>query len=81
MEDEEKFVNSLLLDKLTKLVVPEVEGLRVCGSQTLDGGRPAQFHAHQLVCDPEGGGEVHVQLDPLADTGGHVVVPNTEVGP
>ena len=49
MEDEEKFANSLLLDKLTKLVVPEVEGLRVCGSQTLDGGRPAQFHAHQLV--------------------------------
>ena len=52
----------LLTDELSKLVVPEVEALGVCGGEALYGGSPAQCHAHQLVRDPQRRREVHIEL-------------------
>ena len=68
-----------MADELTELVMPEVEALGVGRGETLDGGRAAQLHAHQLVSDPQGGREVHVQLDPLAHHGRDTVLGDAEV--
>ena len=76
----ELWYNLLLVDELSELVVPEVQGLRVGRSEALDGGLCSQLHPNQLVSDPQRGREVHVQLDPLADAGRHVVLADTEVG-
>ena len=80
MEDLAGLQNLLLVDELSELVVPEVERLWVGRSETFYGGHPAQGDTHQLVGDPQGGREVNVELDPLADHRGHVVLTNTQVG-
>ena len=68
-----------MTDELSIFVVPEVESLGMGGGETLDGGHAPQLHAHQLVSDPEGGREVDIELDPLADTGWDTVLGNTQV--
>ena len=69
----------LLTDELTKLVMPEVETLGMSSSETFNVGHTPQLHPHQLMSDPQGGWEVHIQLHSLTDTGGHVVLGNTEI--
>ena len=70
-----------MTDELSKFVVPEVESLGMGGGETLYGGHAPQLHPHQLVSDPEGGREVDIELDPLADTGWDTVLGNTQVHP
>ena len=77
---EESTVYLLLVDELSELVVPEVERLGMSSCETFYSGHPAQRDADQLVGDPQGWGEVNIQLYSLAHHRRHVVLTNTQVG-